>query len=91
MADTICFTETDEIENKIQIILRQTNYSEQEAREKMKEYNNDHFKVIRSFLGITEKKALPIKSLNQEIYKQIRSSLDTSMREYTLRKEQSEK
>ena len=87
MADTIS---KNELNDKIQIILRQTDYSEDIAREKMNEYNNDHFKVIRSFLGITEKKALPIKSLNQEIYKQIRSSLDTSMREYTLRKEKSE-
>ena len=29
----------------------------------------------------TEKKA-PMKSLNQEIYRQIRTKLDTSMREY---------
>ena len=75
MEDTICFTETDEIENKIQIILRQTNYSEQEAREKMKENNYDHLLIIRSFLGITEKKAPKIKSINQEIFKQIRNNL----------------
>ena len=32
--------------------------------------------VIKSFLGIAEKKALPIKSVNQEIYKQLRYQLN---------------
>ena len=37
--------------------------------------------TIENVLPSAEKKA-PVKSLNQEIYKQIRSKLDTSMREY---------
>jgi len=91
MADKISFIETEDIENKIQIILRQTDYSEEVAREKLKELNFDHILVIKSFMGITEKKALPIKSINQEIYKQLRYKLDSSMREYNIRKENSEK
>ena len=68
MADNISFIETDDITNKVQIILRQTNLSEEVAREKLKEANFDHISVIKSFLGIAEKKAPPIKSKNQEIY-----------------------
>jgi hypothetical protein len=90
MADKISFIETEDIENKIQIILRQTDYSEDVAREKLKETNFDHILVIKSFMGITEKKALPIKSINQEIYKQLRYKLDSSMREYNIRKENGE-
>jgi len=91
MADKISFIETEDIENKVQIILRQTDYSEDVAREKLKESNFDHILVIKSFMGITEKKIQPIKSVNQEIYKQLRYKLDSSMREYNIRKENGEK
>lgn len=91
MEDKISFIETEDIENKIQVILRQTDYSEEVAREKLKENNFDHILVIKSFMGITEKKAPPIKSVNQEIYKQLRYKLDSSMREYNIRKENGEK
>jgi hypothetical protein len=90
MTDNISFIETEDITNKVQIILRQTDYSEEIAREKLKEANFDHILVIKSFLGITEKKAPIIKSRNQEIYKQLRYKLDSSMREFNVRKENSE-
>ena len=90
MADNISFIETEDITNKVQIILRQTDYSEEVAREKLKESNFDHILVIKSFLGITEKKAPQIKSKNQEIYKQLRYKLDSSMREFNIRKENNE-
>ena len=64
-----------EEDRKIQIIVLQTDYTEEEARTKLSEFEQDHMKVIRSYLGITEKKAPPIKSVNQEIYKQIRDRL----------------
>jgi hypothetical protein len=76
MTDKISF---DDLNNKVQIILRQTDYSEDEAKEKLKNNNYDHILVIKSFLGITEKKAPPIKSINQEIYKQLRQQLSSSI------------
>lgn len=81
---------TEENNEKIQIILRQTDYSEEIAREKLKEFNYDHILVIKSFMGITEKKAPEIKSVNQEKYRQMRYRLDSSMREYNLKKEKAE-
>ena len=62
-------------DEKIQIIILQTDYTEEEARTKLREFGQDYMKVIRFYLGITEKKAPPIKSVNQEIYKQIRDRL----------------
>ena len=79
MTDKITFNENTDINNKVQIILRQTDYSEDEAREKLKNNNYYHILVIKSFLGITEKKAPPIKSINQEIYKQLRQQLSNSI------------
>jgi len=70
-----------DIEDKIKIIIRQTNYSEKEANEKLVFHNIDHIKVIKEYLGVPDKKQEK-KSLNQEIYKEIRIKLDESTREY---------
>jgi len=90
MADNICLVETDQIDDKIQKILRQTDYTEELAREKLKHYSFDEIAVIRSYLGITEKKPCQIKSVNQEIYKQLRSKLDSNMRNYQVRVDKGE-
>jgi hypothetical protein len=90
MSDSISFTNNNEIQEKVEMILRQTDYSEEDAKNKLKDHNYDHISVIKSYLGITEKKEPPIKTVNQEIYKQIRYRLDSNMREYNLRKERDE-
>lgn len=90
MSDSISFTNNTEIQEKVEMILRQTDYTEEEAKNKLKEFNYDHIQVVKSYLGIPEKKPLPIKTVNQEIYKQIRYRLDSNMREYNLRKERDE-
>ena len=82
MTDNISFIETDQIDDKVQIILRQTDYTEDVAKEKLKEHNFDHLAVIRSYFVISEKKTQPVKSVNQEIYKQLRYKLDSNMRNY---------
>jgi hypothetical protein len=90
MTDTISFVETDKIDENVQMIMRQTDYTEEIAKEKLKEFNYDHIAVIKSYLGITEKKAEPVKSVNQEIYKQLRHRLDKNMRNYQERAEKGE-
>ena len=77
----ISLVETEQIAAKIQIILRQTDYTEEKAIEKLKEHNFDEIKVIKCYFGIVEKKP-QINSVNQEIYKQIRYRLNSNMREY---------
>lgn len=74
----------------VEMILRQTNYTEDEANQKLKEHNFDKIAVIKDYLGITEKKALPINSVNQEIYKQIRNKLNGDMCDFIKRKNNSE-
>ena len=90
MSDNISLVETDQIDEKIQKIMRQTDYSENVAREKLKEYNFDEIATIKAYLGITEKKALPVKSVNQEIYKQLRTKLNSNMKDYQERVEKGE-
>jgi hypothetical protein len=90
MSDNISLVETDQIDEKIQKVMRQTDYSENVAREKLKEHNFDEIATIKAYLGITEKKALPVKSVNQEIYKQLRSRLNSNMKDYQSRVEKGE-
>jgi hypothetical protein len=74
---------TEKFEKYVKHIMSQTNYSEDVAREKLKECNNDFMKVLKDYMGIPEKKInTQMKSINQEIYKQIRHSLDQTMKEY---------
>jgi len=70
--------ESEQLNNLVQIVLRQTDYKEDVARAKLREHNNDHLAVIRSYLGIAEKKAPCVKSVNQEIYKQLRQQMHGS-------------
>ena len=87
MTDSISFMETDVLDNKIQLIMRQTNYTYDESKQKLQDYQYNELKVIRAFMGIPEKKETPVKSINQEIYRQIRYRLDASMSEYNKKKE----
>ena len=90
MGDNISFVETGKIDENVQIVMRQTDYTEEVAKEKLKEFNYDHIAVIKSYLGVTDKKAQPVKSVNQEIYKQLRHRLDSNMRNYQERVEKGE-
>jgi hypothetical protein len=86
----ISLVETDKIEEKIELILRQTDYTKEKALEKLKENSFDELKVIRSYFGIADKVTKPIQSINQESYKQIRYKLDSNMRDYQERVEKGE-
>jgi hypothetical protein len=90
MEVNISLVETDQIEDKIKIVLGQTDYSPELAREKLKEHGYNEIATIKSYLGITEKKNQSMKSVNQEIYRQLRTKLDTNMRDYKIRVEKGE-
>jgi len=81
--DNISLVETDQIEDKIQIVIRQTDYSEEQAREKLGKFNFNEIDVIRDYFGINKKEKIKeVKSVNQTIYKEIRGHLDGAMRDY---------
>jgi len=89
MAD-ISIMETEKINEKVEIVLRQTDYTTEQAFEKLKENNNDEIKTIKDYFGVKEKKQPNVVSLNQEIYKQLRYKLDGNMRDYRIRVEKGE-
>ena len=83
MSDGISFFSNDDIKKNIEKVLSQTNYTETEAIEKVRLFNCDYIRVIRDYMGIPEKKEeRNAKSVNQEIFRQIRTKLDTNMKEY---------
>jgi hypothetical protein len=89
--DNISLVETDAIHGKIQMILRQTDYTEEIAREKLALFNFNEMSVIRDYFGIAEKKTTePVKSVNQGIYKVLRGHLDGAMRDYRERVDKGE-
>jgi hypothetical protein len=82
--------DNDDMIEKIGIITRQTDYDEETIKQKLIEYNYDHMKVIKEYMGLDKKENKnkgKITSLNQEIYKQIRQKIDVS----DFNKKQSEK
>ena len=73
----------EQIAEKIQKVLRQTDYTEDTAREKLAHFHYDELAVIRDYFGVADVKPAPkIVSVNQEIYKQLRGRLDGAMRNY---------
>tara|TARA_A100001035_G_C27624469_1_gene427004 strand:- start:125 stop:361 length:237 start_codon:yes stop_codon:yes gene_type:complete len=63
-----------DIEKLLNTIVTQTDYTKEIALEKLKYFNYDCMNVIRDYLGTNNKKEKP-KSLNQQIYREIRNHL----------------
>ena len=83
MSDGISFFSNDDISQYVKKVMSHTNYTEEEAIEKLRLFNCDYMRVIRDYMGISEKKEeKKVKSINQEIYRQLRTKLDSSMKEY---------
>jgi hypothetical protein len=82
MSDGISFFNNDDINENIRKVMTQTNYNIEEATEKLQLFNCDYMLVIKDYMGIPEKKEKTIKSVNQEIFRQIRTKLDSSMKNY---------
>ena len=76
----------------IEMVMRQTTYSFDEAKEELKKYNNDYIKVIKIGLGlgINEKKEEK-SSINQGIYKEIRGLMDDASTKFRINQEQERK
>jgi hypothetical protein len=79
MSNKISFYNQDDVQK----VMSQTNYTEEEAVEKLQLFDGDCIRVIKNYMGIPDKKEqAPVKSVNQEIFRQIRFSLDSSMKTY---------
>jgi len=77
---------------QVDIIMRQTNYTYDIAKQKLKEYDNNVIEVIRDYMKpdnkpTTDKVVETKKSKNQQIYKEIRSMMDDASARYEKNKQ----
>ena len=79
----------DEIRKKevIKLVCRQTDYTELEAEEKLKEKNYNYLDVIKDYMNPNRKTSVYSKSLNQEIFTNIRRFLDSDKNNLELQKD----
>jgi hypothetical protein len=73
------------VQCKINVILSQTDFTEQEAREHLARHNNDEIAVIRYYLTGSATKSdtanlKPVISKNQLIYSEIRKFMDACVK-----------
>ena len=78
------------IHKMIEMVTRQTTYTYEEAKSKVIEHNFDFTKVVREYMGITEKEEINTKSVNQQIYTEIRDLMDTAASSYRYKQELNE-
>ena len=74
------------------VVMRQTEYTEEQAYQKLQEFNFDVMAVVRDYMGINTKNIEPpVKSVNQQIYGEIRNMMDNAASNYRIKKEMDEK
>ena len=62
--------------DKVQMIIRQTNYTEEVAKVKLEEFKGNWELVVKNYFGLDKPPSIPqSKTYNQEIYSQIRKKL----------------
>ena len=81
-------------EGAIALIKSQTNYSEDEAKEKLEKWNGSYMNVIKEYLNPNfnikmEKK--DNRSVNQKVFGEIRDFMDTATMDFQKRKAEEEK
>lgn len=67
----------------VSFIMKQTTYDYDTASAKLVEHSGNYINAVKEYMGIPlQPQKQSIQSINQEIYKQIRKELDSSMQIY---------
>ena len=61
----------------IRLVCSQTNYTEEEAEQKLREKNNNYLEVIKDYMNPNRKPTQYTATVNQQIFKNIRNFLDS--------------
>ena len=73
------------------MVTRQTELSLEEAKNKLKENNYDYMNVIKNEMGIEKNKDKESGTINQKIYKEIRTLMDDGCKNYRAKQEYEKK
>ena len=65
------------IREVVRLVCSQTNYTEEEAIEKLEERNNKYLEVIKDYINPVRKPIQYTATVNQQIFKNIRGFLDS--------------
>ena len=71
----------------IDLVCSQTDYSREDAEDKLRERNYNYLDVIKEYLNPNRKVIEPSKSLNQQIFQNIRGFMDSSSKDLLRRQE----
>jgi hypothetical protein len=70
------------------VVMRQTDYNEQQSLDKIKEFNGDVLAIVREYMGVSKNvEVVPPKSTNQFIMSEIRNMMDDASSRYRYKKE----
>ena len=80
-------------EEIIKLVMRQTDYNEEQVKEKLLEWNNNYIKVIKEYINpeFDKKKSTIYKSRNQGVMTEIRGFMDKVNKDYYRKKELTDK
>ena len=75
--------------NLIDVIIRQTDYTEEKAIEKLTEHKNDVLAIVREYMGVVKpptRNEVVKSSMNQQIFSEIRNLMDDAAKTYQAKK-----
>ena len=75
----------------IRVVCSQTNYTEEEAEQKLVEKNNNYLEVIKDYINPVRKPRQYTATVNQQIFKNIRGFLDSEENNLDRRRDYYEK
>jgi hypothetical protein len=73
----------------IDVIIRQTDYTEEKAIEKLTEHKNDVIAIVREYMGVVKpptRNEVVKSSTNQQIFSEIRNLMDDAAKTYQAKK-----
>ena len=71
----------------VNLVLSQTNMTEEDAKQQLEENDYNSIKVIKKHFGIKEKDVDNNVNVNQQVYKEIRYFMDSASKQYRYTKE----
>lgn len=70
----------------VEMVMRQTTYTYEETKDKLKQYNNDYMLLIKDFYGIKKKEGKNL-TINQGIFKEIRDMMDNASNNFRIKQD----
>lgn len=75
----------------VEMVMRQTDYTYDDVKIKLQDHDNNYMNVIKEWYGIKKESNKEVKSINQGIYKEIRTLMDDASKQYRFKQKVQEK